>query len=64
MALKSDFEHSSDIHSPFVDEIANVSQRKAKIILTEGMIRGQALTRKQRGFFGARAGGAPERKAK
>jgi hypothetical protein len=23
MALKSDFEHSSDINSPFVDEVAN-----------------------------------------
>lgn len=36
-----------------------VSQEKAKEILRHGEVRGHALSRKQRGFFGARAGGAP-----
>lgn len=61
MALKSNFEDSNVISSPFVDEIANSahgpSQAKSKKILSEGMIRGKPLTKKQRGLFGARAGG-------
>jgi hypothetical protein len=36
-----------------------VSQRKAKKILRHGSVRGKALTKPQRGFFGARAGGQP-----
>jgi len=36
-----------------------LSQAKAKKILEDGSVRGHALTKKQRGFFGARAGGAP-----
>lgn len=34
-----------------------VSKRKAKKILRHGRVRGKKLTKKQRGFFGARAGG-------
>lgn len=37
----------------------HVSKEKAKTILREGSVRGHALTKKQKGFFGARAGGAP-----
>lgn len=36
-----------------------VSQEKAKEILRHGEVHGQPLTKKQKGFFGARAGGAP-----
>ena len=38
---------------------AQVSQEKAKEIMRHGEVRGHALTKKQKGFFGARAGGAP-----
>lgn len=42
-----------------------VTKAKAKKILKEGQIGGKALTKKQKGFFGARAGGAPvKRKGK
>jgi hypothetical protein len=37
----------------------SVSKPKAKEILRDGSVRGKALTKKQKGFFGARAGGAP-----
>jgi hypothetical protein len=36
-----------------------LTQAKAKKIMKEGEIGGRPLTAKQRGFFGARAGGAP-----
>lgn len=36
-----------------------VSSSKAKEILRDGTANGKPLTDKQRGFFGARAGGAP-----
>jgi len=39
-----------------------VSREKAKKILKDGEIRGKPLTKKQRGFFGARAGGAPRKR--
>lgn len=42
----------------------SVSQRKAKEILKHGAVRGQRLTKKQKGFFGARAGGAPVRRTR
>lgn len=35
---------------------------KAKEILSHGEVRGHKLTKKQRGFFGARAGGAKYKK--
>ena len=38
---------------------AQVSQKKAKEIMRHGEVHGHALTKKQKGFFGARAGGAP-----
>ena len=38
--------------------MAHVSQEKAKEILRHGEVRGHDLTKKQRGYFGARAGGA------
>lgn len=40
------------------------TKKKAKKILREGMVRGKKLTKKQKGFFGARAGGAPIRRKK
>jgi hypothetical protein len=39
---------------------ASVKPEKAKKILEDGEVRGNPLTGKQKGFFGARAGGAPE----
>ena len=39
-----------------------VSQAKAKEVLRHGEVKGRRLTKKQRGFFGARAGGAPVRR--
>jgi hypothetical protein len=36
-----------------------VTKAKAKKILRDGSVRGKALTKKQKGFFGARAGGTP-----
>jgi len=44
-----------------------VSKRKAKTILREGRTRGKKLSRKQKGLFGAIAGGSfghPKRKRK
>jgi hypothetical protein len=38
---------------------ANVSASKAKTILSDGTVRGNPLTTKQKGLFGAIAGGAP-----
>jgi hypothetical protein len=38
---------------------ASLTPKKAKTILSDGSVRGNPLTPKQRGFFGARAGGAP-----
>lgn len=39
-------------------------QEAAKQILREGEIRGRLLTKAQRGYFGARAGGSPIKKKK
>lgn len=39
-----------------------LTQKKAKKILQDGTIRGKKITKKQRGFFGARAGGQPIRR--
>lgn len=41
-----------------------VSKKKAKKILREGKIAGRPLTKRQRGYFGARVGGAPMRTAR
>lgn len=41
-----------------------VSSVKAKKILHEGKVRGHKLTKKQRGFFGARASGSPVKRKK
>jgi len=41
-----------------------VSKTKAKKILHDKEIKGKPLTKKQRGFFGAKAGGKPMRKKK
>lgn len=35
-----------------------LTKAKAKKILRDGSVRGKRLTKKQKGFFGARAGGA------
>jgi len=42
---------------------ATVSKEKAKEILNDGEVGGKPLTKPQRGYFGARAGGAPEKPA-
>jgi hypothetical protein len=39
-----------------------VTQKKAKKILKHGAVRGHKLTKKQRGLFGARAGGSAGRR--
>jgi hypothetical protein len=39
---------------------SSVGKEKAKEIMRHGEVRGRELTPKQKGFFGARAGGAPE----
>ncbi len=36
-----------------------LTKHKAKKILEHGSVRGHKLTKKQKGFMGARAGGAP-----
>lgn len=36
-----------------------LTKAKAKKILKEGKAKGKKITKKQRGFFGARVGGAP-----
>ena len=41
-----------------------ITKKKAKEILRHGEVRGRKLTKKQKGFFGARAGGAPVRRKK
>ena len=42
--------------------MAKLTVAKAKKILKHGSVRGKSLTRKQKGLFGARAGGAKLRK--
>ena len=37
--------------------MAKITKRKAKEILRHGSVRGKKLTKRQKGFFGARAGG-------
>lgn len=37
----------------------HLTEKKAKLILHEGEVRGHPLADKQRGFFGARASGMP-----
>lgn len=39
-----------------------ISKKKAKKILRHGSVQGKKLTKKQRGFFGARAGGKRRKK--
>ena len=41
-----------------------VSPAKAKEILGHGTVHGKPLSKKQKGYFGARAGGAPVKKGK
>ena len=41
-----------------------VTQKQAKEIRREGEIGGKPLTKKQKGFVGARAGGAPDKSKK
>jgi len=41
-----------------------LTRAKAKEIMRHGEVRGHKLTKKQRGFFGARAGGSPIRRKK
>ena len=41
-----------------------LTRKKARLILSDGSVRGHKLTRKQKRFFGAVAGGeSPRRKA-
>ncbi len=44
--------------------MAKLTKKKAKEILKHGEVRGKKLTERQRGFFGARAGGVPIKKIK
>ncbi len=39
-----------------------LTKAKAKKILSEGSVRGKKLSKKQKGFFGARAGGAKRKR--
>ncbi len=41
-----------------------LTKKKAKVILREGEVRGKKLTKRARGFLGARVGGAPVRRKK
>jgi hypothetical protein len=41
-----------------------LTKAKAELILHEGQVRGHPLTKKQRGFFGARASGKPVKRGK
>ena len=43
---------------------AQVSEEKAKEIMRHGEVHGKPLSRRQKGFFGARAGGAPVKRGK
>ena len=42
--------------------MAKLTKAKAKKILRDGAIRGKKLTKKQRGFFGARSAGKKRKK--
>jgi len=44
--------------------MAKLTKAKAKKILRHGEVHGKPLTKKQKGFFGARAGGAPIKRKK
>ena len=44
--------------------MAKLTQKKAKKILKHGSVHGKPLTKKQEGFMGARAGGAPVKRKK
>jgi len=39
------------------EKVKKITIKKAKLILKDGTVRGKKLTKKQKGFFGARAGG-------
>lgn len=41
-----------------------LTSSKARKILGHGKVRGHKLTKKQKGFFGARAGGVPVKRKK
>lgn len=41
-----------------------VSKSKAKKILKHGKVHGKPLTKRQKGYMGARAGGAPMKRGK
>ena len=42
--------------------MAKLTRAKAKKILRHGSVRGKKLTKAQKGFFGARAGGVKRKK--
>ena len=44
--------------------MAKLTKAKAKKILKDGKVRGKPLTKRQKGFFGARAGGMPVKRKK
>lgn len=41
-----------------------ITQKKARLILHEGKVRGHKLTEKQRGYMGAKASGYPAKRTK
>lgn len=50
---------------PRIAEAAHsLTPSKAKKIMEDGMVKGNPLTGKQKGYFGARAGGAPVKPGK
>lgn len=42
--------------------MAGLTKAKARKVLRDGKVHGKKLTKKQRAFFGARAGGAPRKR--
>lgn len=44
--------------------MAKLTKAKAKKILEHGEVHGKKLTKKQKGFFGARVGGQPVKRKK
>jgi len=60
---KSQPHYSLNLGLP-IDAGGPLSQEKAKEILHHGEAHGKPLTNAQRGYFGARAGGKPQRKGR
>ena len=55
-------ERSMTVHKSSHKPKKKLAKSKARKILRDGEVRGKALTKKQRGFFGARSAGKPVKK--